>query len=66
MEAYVPWAALYRKALVFGIGDNAFWRMSTAALETITAGMRRGRTQGGHGRVENAAPRAVGSLTDCP
>lgn len=71
MDAQVPWTALYRKALTFGIGDGAFWRMSTAALENITAGMGRRRQGGrraaaGRGGAEPLPDRRAGGLCDCP
>ena len=68
-EDDIPWAALYRRAISCGIGDDAFWRMSPAALIEITSGMERGSPRGG--RVmrrggQSAAVQTVGSLADCP
>lgn len=65
----IPWAALYRRAISCGIGDEAFWRMSPAALIEITSGMNKGSPRGGRvmkrgGRT--VAARTVGSLADCP
>ena len=75
IETDVPWAALYRRALMHGISDEAFWAMSTAALCTITAGMGRkgGRTPAGRTSSALRAPSpkgkvymAGGGLADCP
>lgn len=68
-----PWAAMYRRALMCGIEDRAFWRMSPAALILVTSGMRSrgGRRQGGAGPLPDKRPAgyagmAGGSLSDCP
>lgn len=69
-EEDAPWAGLYRRALMCGIADGAFWTMSPAALVAITQGMK-----AAHGGVRGAARRAqrisaprgpVGGLCDCP
>lgn len=57
----VPWAALYRRALRFGISDATFWRMSPAALITVTSGKKTDRRAAG-----TAAQGAGGALFDCP
>lgn len=69
MDTDVPWAALYRRAIACGIGDAAFWRMSTAALVTITTGM--GKRAGRLPAAARAGRRAStggagGGLADCP
>lgn len=59
----MPWDALYRRALTAGIADDAFWRMSPAALIRLTPPKRRG----GSGRRQTTdKPAHGGSLFDCP
>ena len=76
-ESDVPWAALYRRAIACGIGDDAFWRMSPAALIEITSGMKTMQTRCGAGPHPSRLRRSTfprgegsytmgGSLTDCP
>ena len=67
----MPWAALYRAALAAGLGDDAFWRMSPAAVVAVTRGMGAGRgASRGRGRAQGAAGgapmRAIGGLDACP
>lgn len=57
----MPWAALYRRALKYGISDETFWRMSPAALITVTSGRRTTKTA-----AKAAAQGAGGALADCP
>ncbi len=69
-EEDAPWAGLYRRALMCGIVDGAFWTMSPAALVAITQGMKtaHGGGRGAHRRVpQSSTPRGpVGGLCDCP
>ena len=70
-EEDAPWAGLYRRALMCGIADGAFWTMSPAALVAITRGMEPARRGGGRGAYKRApqtsAPHGpVGGLCDCP
>lgn len=57
----MPWAALYRRALRHGISDETFWRMSPAALITVTSGRKTRKTA-----AQTAAQGAGGALADCP
>lgn len=57
-----PWREMYRRAIAGGIGDDAFWRMSPAALILVTSGGRR-RSRG---RAERMESRQGGSIAQCP